>query len=131
LNEIEWGDGIYGAEAAARAYFGTSAAAVGPDQAALMAGAIVNPRLLDIAHPNARLRARQRIIRSRMGNITPPPVIITPVDHDVAPNPDMLPEAPPETFGEPPADQSGPDSSGAPPSGPSPEPSSDAPPSQP
>src|SRR3954463_12514980 len=80
LNEIEWGDGIYGAEAAAHTYFGTSASALGPDQAALMAGAIVNPRLLNVLHPNARLRNRQRIIRARMGNITPPPVITAPVD---------------------------------------------------
>ena len=73
LNDIEWGDNIWGAEAAARRYFGVSAAAIGPDQAALMAGAIVNPRVLNIARPNARLRARQRIIRARMGYITPPP----------------------------------------------------------
>jgi monofunctional biosynthetic peptidoglycan transglycosylase len=78
LNNIEWGDGIWGADAAARTYFGVSAAAVGPDQAALMAGAIVNPRVLNIAHPNARLRARQRIIRGRMGYVTPPPVIALP-----------------------------------------------------
>jgi monofunctional biosynthetic peptidoglycan transglycosylase len=78
LNDIEWGDGIWGAEAAARTYFGIPASAVGPDQAALMAGAIVNPRLLNIARPNARLRNRQRIIRGRMGNITPPPLVATP-----------------------------------------------------
>jgi hypothetical protein len=43
-----------------------------------MAAAIVNPRMLNIAKPNARLRARQRIIRARMGKITPPPIIATP-----------------------------------------------------
>jgi len=75
LNDIEWGDGIWGAEAAARTYFGVPASAIGPDQAALMAGAIVNPRVLNIAKPNGRLRARQRIIRARMGHITPPPTI--------------------------------------------------------
>lgn len=78
LNDIEWGDGIWGAEAAARTYFGIPASAVGPDQAALMAGAIVNPRVLNIAKPNARLRARQRIVRGRMGNITPPPIVARP-----------------------------------------------------
>ena len=77
LNDIEWGDGIWGAEAAARTYFGVPASAIGPDQAALMAGAIVNPRVLNIAKPNGRLRARQRIIRARMGHITPPPTIAT------------------------------------------------------
>ena len=78
LNNIEWGDGIWGAEAAARTYFGIPASAVSPDQAALMAGAIINPRVLNIANPNARLRARQRIIRARMGNITPPPIVALP-----------------------------------------------------
>jgi len=56
LNDIEWGDGIYGADAAARHYFGTSASSLDPDQAALMAGAIVNPRELNISRPNGRLR---------------------------------------------------------------------------
>ena len=78
LNNIEWGDGIWGAEAAARTYFGMPASAVGPDQAALMAAAIVNPRALNIARPNARLRNRQRIIRARMGYVTPPPVVAVP-----------------------------------------------------
>ncbi len=78
LNNIEWGDGIWGAESAARHYFRIPASAIGPDQAALMAGAIINPRTLDIAHPNGRLRARQRIIRARMGRITPPPVVAIP-----------------------------------------------------
>jgi monofunctional biosynthetic peptidoglycan transglycosylase len=72
LNVIEWGDGIWGAEAAARSYFGTSAASLGPDQAALLAGAIINPRVYSPAHPNARLLRRQNIIRSRMGGYAPP-----------------------------------------------------------
>lgn len=100
LNEIEWGDGLYGAEAAAGAYFGTSASDVGPDQAALMAGAIVNPRDLNISHPNARLRNRQRIIRSRMGNVTPPPVVVTPAEPALTP--ETPPENPAEALPEPP-----------------------------
>jgi monofunctional glycosyltransferase len=106
LNDIEWGDGIWGAEAAARTYFGISAASVGPDQAALMAGAIVNPRMLNIAHPNGRLRARQRIIRARMGYITPPPVVAVPAPAEpVAPNEvDGIPET--EVSQEPPVDES-------------------------
>ena len=90
LNNIEWGDGIWGAEAAARTYFGVSASAVDPDQAALMAGAIVNPRLLKVTHPNARLRARQRIILARMGRITPPPA----PDEPSAPDAPIAPVAP-------------------------------------
>jgi monofunctional biosynthetic peptidoglycan transglycosylase len=72
LNVIEWGDGVYGAEAAARTYFSEPASAINPDQAALLAGAIINPRVYSPARPNARLRARLRLIRARMGDKTPP-----------------------------------------------------------
>jgi monofunctional biosynthetic peptidoglycan transglycosylase len=73
LNVIEWGDGIYGAEAAARTYFHSGAASLGPSESAILAGAIVNPRVLNPAHPNARLLRRQEIIMRRMGSVTPPP----------------------------------------------------------
>jgi monofunctional biosynthetic peptidoglycan transglycosylase len=66
LNVIEWGDGIYGAEAAARTYFHVSAADLGPSEAALLAGAIINPRVLSPAHPSQRLVRRQQIILRRM-----------------------------------------------------------------
>jgi len=66
LNLIEWGDGIWGAEAAAETYFQTTAANISPDQAALLAGAIINPRVYSPAHPNARLKRRQQIILARM-----------------------------------------------------------------
>jgi monofunctional glycosyltransferase len=72
LNVIEWGDGIYGAEAAARTYFHTSAAEVGPAESALLAGAIVNPRILNPARPSARLLRRQQIIAKRAGGVSPP-----------------------------------------------------------
>jgi monofunctional glycosyltransferase len=78
LNVIEWGDGIYGAEAAARQYFRTQAAQLGPQESALLAAAIVNPRLLDPGHPTARLRRRQQMILKRMGGVTAPPAIETP-----------------------------------------------------
>jgi monofunctional glycosyltransferase len=73
LNVIEWGDGIYGAEAAARTYFGTSASSLGPSEAALLAGAIINPRMLNPENPTRRLRNRQRLILARMRVVTPPP----------------------------------------------------------
>ena len=72
LNVIEWGDGIWGAEAAARTYFGVSASALSPQQAALLAGAIINPRTLSPARPPARLLRRQRIILARMAGYAPP-----------------------------------------------------------
>jgi len=72
LNVIEWGDGVYGVEAAARTYFHTSAAELGPEASALLAAAIVNPRLLTPARPTQRLLRRQQLILRRMGYVTPP-----------------------------------------------------------
>jgi monofunctional glycosyltransferase len=90
LNAIEWGDGIWGAEAAARRYFHKSAADLSPQESALLAAAIANPHLLDPAHPSARLRRRQQMIMRRMGAVTPPPVVAEP------PPPAALPpETPP------------------------------------
>src|SRR5262249_8975507 len=72
LNVIEWGDGVYGVEAASRTYFQASAASLGPSESALLAAAIINPRLLNPAHPNARLLRRQQLILRRMGAEIPP-----------------------------------------------------------
>jgi monofunctional biosynthetic peptidoglycan transglycosylase len=72
LNTIEWGDGLYGIEAAARTYFHASAAELGPSEAALLAGAIINPRVHNPAHPTARLIRRQQLILKRMGAVSPP-----------------------------------------------------------
>ena len=66
LNVIEWGDGIWGAEAASQRYFGVSAADLSADQAALLAAAIINPRVYSPARPNATLLKRQQIILARM-----------------------------------------------------------------
>ena len=71
LNVIEWGDGIYGIDAAAQNYFHKSASALGPAESALLAGAIINPRMLNPAHPTARLNRRQAIILKRMGEFSP------------------------------------------------------------
>jgi len=82
LNVVEWGDGIYGAEAAARTYFRKSASELSAAEAALLAGALTNARLLNPAHPTARLRRRQAMVMGRMGAVTPPaaagPVIQAP-----------------------------------------------------
>ena len=72
LNVIEWGDQIWGAEAAARTYFGVTAANLSREQSALLAGAIINPRVYSPTHPRARLLGRQRIILARMGGVEPP-----------------------------------------------------------
>lgn len=66
LNVVELGESVYGAEAAARHYFGKSASALSPPEAALLAGALPNPRKLNPANPTKTLRKRQRIILARM-----------------------------------------------------------------
>ena len=72
LNVIEWGNGIYGAEAAARRYFKSSAAALGPGQAAHLAAMIPNPRYY-ASHRGARgLLKRQGIIAARMWQVSVP-----------------------------------------------------------
>ena len=72
LNVIEWGDGIYGAEAAARTYFHKRAAELTPSESALLAAVIVNPRVLSPARPTARVIRRQQLILRRMGVVVPP-----------------------------------------------------------
>ena len=72
LNVIEWGDGIYGVEAASHAYFNVPAATLGPSESALLAAAIVNPRIFNPTRPGSRLLKRQQLILKRMGAITPP-----------------------------------------------------------
>jgi monofunctional glycosyltransferase len=44
LNVVEWGEGVFGAEAAARHYFGTSAGQLGAEQAARLAAFLPNPK---------------------------------------------------------------------------------------
>ena len=66
LNVVELGERQYGAEAGARHHFGKSASALSPNEAALLAGCLPNPRIMNPSKPNKRLRARQRMILSRM-----------------------------------------------------------------
>jgi monofunctional biosynthetic peptidoglycan transglycosylase len=80
LNVIEWGDGIYGAEAAARTYFGKPASDLTAQESALLAGALINPRVHSPAHPTARLRRRQLMIMRRMGAVTPPAALEAPAN---------------------------------------------------
>ena len=70
--EYQSGGRLDGVEAAARTYFGSSAAALGPRESALLAGAIINPRVLNPAKPTARLARRQQLILSRMGGVALP-----------------------------------------------------------
>jgi monofunctional biosynthetic peptidoglycan transglycosylase len=62
LNVIEWGDGVYGAEAASRTVFGVSAANLGPAQASLLAAMIPSPIRLNPCKSPKQLRTRQERI---------------------------------------------------------------------
>jgi monofunctional biosynthetic peptidoglycan transglycosylase len=66
LNVIEWGNGVFGAEAAARHYYSTSAAQLGPEQAARLAGMVPNPRYYDRNRSAAGLGRKTAIILGRM-----------------------------------------------------------------
>lgn len=79
LNVIEWGNGIYGVEAASKTYFGTSAAKLSPSQAAYLAAMIPNPRTVYNPKTNPkRVKSRQRIIERYMRGIRLPARDATP-----------------------------------------------------
>jgi monofunctional glycosyltransferase len=117
LNVIEWGDGVWGAEAAARRYFRKSAADLNATESSLLAAAIANPHIMNPGQPTARLRRRQQMIMRRMGAVTPPPALpgppVPPPMPDLAhPGPiPTLPEIPisvPKGPGGPPGPPRGP-----------------------
>ena len=72
LNVIEWGNGVFGAEAAARHYFRTSAAALGPQQAARLAAMVPNPRFYDRHRNTAHLSHQAGVILARMPRMPVP-----------------------------------------------------------
>jgi monofunctional biosynthetic peptidoglycan transglycosylase len=67
LNVVEWGNGIFGAEAAARHYFGMPAASLAPSQAAQLAVMLPNPRFYDKHRGSGYLARRTNLILRRMG----------------------------------------------------------------
>lgn len=68
LNVIEWGDGVFGAEAAARHYFGVSAAQLSREQAAKLAAMVPRPRFYDKNRNAPWLLKKTQIILGRMPN---------------------------------------------------------------
>ncbi|HEX4192407.1 MAG TPA: monofunctional biosynthetic peptidoglycan transglycosylase [Stellaceae bacterium] len=66
LNVIEWGDGIYGADAAAHHYFNKPAAALTAQEAALLAAVLPNPRDWSPVHPTQYIGERADAIRADM-----------------------------------------------------------------
>lgn len=72
LNVVEWGPGVFGAEAAARHYYGASAAQLSAEQAARLAVLLPNPRRFGRLPESDYLAARSQIILNRMGAVDLP-----------------------------------------------------------
>ena len=137
LNVIEWGDGVYGAEAAAQRYYGKPASALDADEAAGLAAMIPNPRRINPrVDPRRYARAQRRVIwlmahagylsRSGLGAEPPP---LEPADEDEPPPPEpeaapaAVPDTPRETSPESPASPVAPAEAPPPSSAPEPTPS--------
>ncbi len=68
LNVIEWGNGVFGAEAAARHYFGIPASQLNASQAAQLAVMLPNPRFYDTRRGSPYLARRSAVITRWMGD---------------------------------------------------------------
>jgi hypothetical protein len=80
LNVIEWGNGVFGAEAAARHYYGVSAAQLSPEQAARLAGMVPSPRFYDRNRNAPGLARKPRSSSPACGlpiSLTPQPEVPT------------------------------------------------------
>ncbi|WP_155838188.1 monofunctional biosynthetic peptidoglycan transglycosylase [Hyphomonas beringensis] len=112
LNVAEWGDGLFGAEAAAQARFGKSAADLTEREAALLAAVLPSPNKWRVDPPGpyvsrraGTLQARMRVVRSQglaacvLGASEPQPSLSRPQPNQPAPQPEALPDLPtaPET----------------------------------
>jgi len=120
LNVAEWGDGIFGAEAAAQARFGKSAAKLTEREAALLAAVLPSPNKWRVDPPGpyvskraGTLQARMRVVRNQgldacvFGEARPAP--LPPVKGAPTPPPlEVMPDLPPEP--EPLPDVTGPES---------------------
>ncbi len=73
MNEIEWGTGIFGAEAAARHYFGVSANELNEYQAAMLASMVPNPQYYDRKGETEGLARQTEVILERMSKVAIPP----------------------------------------------------------
>jgi monofunctional biosynthetic peptidoglycan transglycosylase len=143
LNVIEWGDGIYGCEAAARHWYGKPASALNEHEAAGLAAMIPNPRRINPAVSQARHeRATRRVVwlMAQAGYLgrdaaplgaEPPPEPLPEDDEaelppvapaDAAPTPTQAPETPPEPALPPPTQDPAASPSPSPSSTPSPTP---------
>jgi monofunctional biosynthetic peptidoglycan transglycosylase len=95
LNIAEFGPGVYGAEAAARKFFGKPAAALTPPESARLAAVLPNPRKYRLSSPGPYVQARAAWILAQIGYR--PPTLFYPDDEPLEPLPEQLEaELPPE-----------------------------------
>lgn len=66
LNSVEWGDGVFGAEAAAREHFGIGAAYLSTQQAAQLAAVLPNPRRWSAGRPSGYVQQKASWVRQQM-----------------------------------------------------------------
>ncbi len=66
LNNIEWGEGVYGIDAAARHWFGVGAGGLDGGQSVRLAAVIINPRRFSPTDPNPRIQRRIKLIAGRL-----------------------------------------------------------------
>jgi monofunctional biosynthetic peptidoglycan transglycosylase len=69
LNIAEFGDGIYGVEAAAQRYFRKPASRLSSEEAALLAAVLPNPRRYKVNPPGPYVRERQQWILQQMSHL--------------------------------------------------------------
>jgi monofunctional biosynthetic peptidoglycan transglycosylase len=72
MNVIEYGDGVYGAQAASRRFFGKDASKLGPAEAARLAAVLPNPRKYNAAKPGPYVQRRTRAIQRQMNALGGP-----------------------------------------------------------
>ncbi len=72
LNSVEWGEGVFGAEAAAQHYFKKSASQLGAYEAARLAVMLPRPKYFETRPGSAYLASRASTIAARMGGVSLP-----------------------------------------------------------
>ena len=72
LNHVEWGEGVFGAQAAARHYYGVDASRLGVEQAARLAVMLPAPKRFERLPGSAYVAGRTSAIVARMGAVTLP-----------------------------------------------------------
>ena len=72
LNNVEWGEGLFGAQAAARHYFRVDASQLGAQQAARLAVMLPAPKRFEKNPGSGYVLGRSATIAARMGDVTPP-----------------------------------------------------------